>query len=278
MRKILVIAITLLLPSIIFAELPKENPSPGGIVLVKLNVQSKTAPEVNFRHKKVLVQKNNKGNWVAVVGIPISFKKKQGYINVTSPTTKKITFNLKQSQYPVEKLTIKNPNMVNPTKDDLKNITKDRKIISQAISDFSDLETDLNLRKPTAGRISSPFGLRRIMNGIEKNPHSGLDIAAPVGATVSSAADGIVTLTGSFFYSGNTIIIDHGHGLFTTYCHLSAIDVQDGDKVTKGKQIGKVGKTGRVTGAHLHWGVNLNGTKVDPKLFLVDKPKNKKEV
>ena len=94
MRKILVIAITLLLPSIIFAELPKENPSPGGIVLVKLNVQSKTAPEVNFRHKKVLVQKNNKGNWVAVVGIPISFKKKQGYINVTSPTTKKITLEL----------------------------------------------------------------------------------------------------------------------------------------------------------------------------------------
>ena len=94
------------------------------------------------------------------------------------------------------------------------------------------------MRLPAAGRVSSNFGLRRILNGQPRNPHAGLDIAAPTGAPVMAPAAGTISLTGSFYFNGNTIFIDHGGGLITMMCHLSTIDVQQGDAVRKGQRIG----------------------------------------
>ena len=107
------------------------------------------------------------------------------------------------------------------------------------------------------------------MNGKKMNPHAGMDIAAPEGTDVKAAGDGIVTLNAdNLFYSGNVIVLDHGYGLQTIYAHLSEMNVTPGQRVKKGEVIGKVGKTGRVTGPHLHWGASLKGVKFNPESLL----------
>lgn len=123
--------------------------------------------------------------------------------------------------------------------------------------------------QPVSGRISGKFGGQRIMNGRKMNPHAGTDIAAPLGTPVAAAGDGKVVLTaGDLFYSGNVVVIDHGYGLQTIYAHLNKITAQKGQKVKKGEIIGEVGKTGRVTGPHLHWGASLKGIRFNPFSLL----------
>lgn len=117
---------------------------------------------------------------------------------------------------------------------------------------------------PVEGKVAGTFGLKRVINGQPRNPHSGEDIYAPEGSAVAASNDGIVKLTGEHFFSGKSIVIDHGLGLFTMYFHLSEIFIKEGEPVSKGQTIGLVGSTGRVTGPHLHWGARLNGARVNP--------------
>ena len=112
------------------------------------------------------------------------------------------------------------------------------------------------------------FGSVRIMNGQARNPHNGEDIGAPLGADVAATNDGVVRITVDHIFSGKGVFIDHGLGFYTMYFHLSEILVKDGDLVRAGQIIGKVGATGRATGPHLHWGVKLNGARVNPYALL----------
>ncbi|MBI3609287.1 MAG: M23 family metallopeptidase [Nitrospirae bacterium] len=121
---------------------------------------------------------------------------------------------------------------------------------------------------PVEGKIAGSFGLRRIMNGQPRSPHSGEDINAPQGTDVRATNEGIVALVGDFFFSGKSIILDHGLGLYSMYFHLDQVDVAEGRRVRKGDVIGKVGATGRATGPHLHWGTRLNGARVNPLSIL----------
>lgn len=118
--------------------------------------------------------------------------------------------------------------------------------------------------KPAVGPAGSPFGLRRIFNGQPRSPHSGIDIKASSGSEVYASNSGIVALADDLFFTGNTVIIDHGLGLYTIYAHLSKMNVSEGDQVQRAQVVGLVGATGRVTGAHLHWAVKLGGARVDP--------------
>jgi murein DD-endopeptidase MepM/ murein hydrolase activator NlpD len=124
---------------------------------------------------------------------------------------------------------------------------------------------DLPFIRPVPQQASaSSFGSRRIVNGIPRSPHTGTDLSAPVGTEVVAVNHGRVALIGNFFFAGGTVVLDHGGGLFTMYFHLSEIKVEQGAMVHRGDVIALSGSTGRVTGAHLHWGVRLNNARVDP--------------
>jgi murein DD-endopeptidase MepM/ murein hydrolase activator NlpD len=141
--------------------------------------------------------------------------------------------------------------------------------VKQALAENSRLKLwHSNFVEPVNGKRTGIFGSVRIMNGKPRNPHNGEDIGAPLGADVAATNDGIVRITVDHFFSGKGVFIDHGLGFYTMYFHLSEVLVKDGDLVTAGQIIGKVGATGRATGPHLHWGVKLNGARVNPYSLL----------
>ena len=128
---------------------------------------------------------------------------------------------------------------------------------------------------PVKGPVSGVYGSQRILNGKPRSPHNGTDVAAPTGTPIVAPADGVVRLVhDDMFYTGQTVMLDHGLGLTSVYAHMSAILVADGAFVKQGTPIGKIGKTGRVTGAHLHWGVTWGTTHLDPMLLTGPMPKN----
>jgi murein DD-endopeptidase MepM/ murein hydrolase activator NlpD len=141
--------------------------------------------------------------------------------------------------------------------------------VKQALAESSRLKLwRSNFVEPVNGKRTGIFGSVRIMNGQPRNPHNGEDIGAPLGADVAATNDGIVRITVDHIFSGKGIFIDHGLGFYTMYFHLSEVLVKDGDLITAGQIIGKVGATGRATGPHLHWGVKLNGARVNPYSLL----------
>lgn len=122
--------------------------------------------------------------------------------------------------------------------------------------------------RPVSGRAVSVFGTRSVFNGEPRSPHGGADFMSPSGTPIEAPNAGRVVLARNFYYSGNTIIIDHGLGLYSMLAHLSAFDVREGEQVDEGSVVGRVGSTGRVTGPHLHWAVRANGARVDPLALL----------
>ncbi|UCC38468.1 MAG: M23 family metallopeptidase [Candidatus Aminicenantes bacterium] len=121
---------------------------------------------------------------------------------------------------------------------------------------------------PCSGEVHPNFGERRIFNNKPRSPHSGVDISAPLGTLVMASNSGKVVFAGDLYYAGKTVIIEHGLGVFTFYCHFSKIKANRGDFVKKGDIIGEVGATGRVTGAHLHWSIKIFESRVDPFSLL----------
>lgn len=254
--------------------LPKNLCVPGGVVVINLKLYSKEPPIVLYQDNRALViaDRERPNNWITVVGIPLDAPIGINHIKINNHgNITKRAFTVKNKQYPTERLTIPNKRKVTPLPEDLATIEAEYKETIQTYAHWQYKKLDkLTLTMPVQGRKSSPFGLVRIMNNVPKNPHSGLDIAAPSGTEVKCVMDGQVLNIGNFFYSGNIVFIDHGQGFITSYCHLNSINVVKGQIVRKDEVIGTVGKTGRATGPHLHWSVSLNGVRVDPQLFIYE--------
>ncbi len=251
---------------------PKHEPVPGGIAIIPI---PETVDAAYFQGKPVFLTGTPTERY-ALVGL--SLDQAPGP-NLLSLENSSITFEVRDKAYDEEHLTISDNNKVSPPARDYDRIGRERNEMLAVFASFTPLRdtainpetglaVQLDFKLPVAGRISSPFGKRRILNQQPRSPHSGLDIAAPTGTPVMTAAAGTVAVTGDYFFNGKTILIDHGQGLITLYCHLSAIDTVKGQWVEAGEVIGQVGQTGRVTGPHLHFSVNLNGARVDPSLFL----------
>ena len=252
--------------------LPRESRVPGGVAILDLGSATTPPGIVSFGDHRSPVLRAGEG-WVALVGIPLDAAPGPHSAMLQPPEVnavpRKLEFTVAARQYDEQRLTVANQRHVDPSKQDLARIAAERERIDAALGTYSeDLGPGFGLAAPVAGRRSSSFGLRRFFNGQPRNPHSGMDIAAPTGTPVLSPAPGRVLDAGDFFFNGNTVFLDHGQGLVTMYCHLSRIDVKSGDEVPAGGRLGLVGATGRVTGPHLHWGVALNRALVDPALFL----------
>jgi murein DD-endopeptidase MepM/ murein hydrolase activator NlpD len=251
-------------------SLPQESAVPGGVKILKLDVHGNSMPYVDVEgHRALVVQEGS--DWIAIIGIPLSASLAPRQVIVHSGDARQeVQFKIGDKQYASQSLRVK-PGQVNLSKADLERVNREKEIIEHAMSRWTDGQPEtLRMPQPIPGVRSSSFGMRRIFNGESRNPHGGMDIAAPVGTPVRAPLAGTVIDTGDYFFNGKTVFVDHGRGMISMYCHLSAIDVQPGQQVAAGTTLGKVGMTGRVTGPHLHWGLSLNRAWVDPELFVAN--------
>ena len=243
------------------AATANEPAIPGGIFTLKLPAGTS---KVVYNDKPVFT-----ANGYALVAVPIGVSPGRQEVSITvNDVVQSLSFEVHPHTYTEQHITIENEALVSPPKDVQERITGEairQRGLYAAHRPGHDV--DDGFAKPLEGITTSLFGHRRFFNGKPRNPHSGLDIAAATGTPIAAAGSGIVTLADDLYFNGNTIFIDHGRGLITMYCHMSELNVAEGDRVIKGQTIGLVGTTGRSTGPHLHWTVSLNGTRVDPLRF-----------
>lgn len=179
--------------------------------------------------------------------------------------SERLFFEVEPKDYPEQRITLANPNLVTPPEETLKRIRSESAQMRQAYARFSDLpEAPAPFVQPLKGIMTSPFGRKRFFNDQPRNPHSGIDLAAVTGTPIHSPAPGVVALTGEFYFNGKSVFVDHGAGLISMMCHMDEVLVEQGSRVERGEVLGLVGATGRATGPHLHWTVKLNRNAVDP--------------
>jgi murein DD-endopeptidase MepM/ murein hydrolase activator NlpD len=248
--------------------LPTHSPVPGGVAVIDLGPAGTIRPNARWNEQPLAVVAAG-GRWLALLGIPLDTLPAPLEVVVSEAGgERRLSVPIGIRNYPEQRLTIRDTRKVEPNPDDLARIAREREHTERIKQHFSATPPDTAFIRPAEGRLSSRFGLRRFFNDQPRNPHNGLDFAAPSGAPVRAPAAGTVLDTGAYFFNGNSVFIDHGQGLISIYMHLSQIGVRTGQTVTRGQRIGAVGSTGRSTGPHLHWTVILNGTPVDPELFI----------
>ncbi len=258
------------------AKLPRVAAINGGLVVLDLSTLTTPASEgpLYYQGNPVWVGRlSTDGPRVAVIGVGLEATGVQALTG--TPTGEAlISFTVTAGDYPEQRLTIKEKKYVHPDPDQLARFSREAAEQKAAYrvfttSAYADAQWP-TFQWPITGRLSSPFGFKRFFNDEPRNPHMGIDIAAPKGAIAHSPADGTVALVGDYFFNGRTAIIDHGQGVFSMLCHFDKVLVQAGQKLKAGDPVGKVGATGRATGPHLHWTVSLNDQRIDPRLLLAE--------
>ncbi len=255
--------------------LSRAETTQGGITGMGLTLPSGITPvSGSFAERKVVFFKGTKTDtettYHALLGADLTDRPALQLLTLTladGPQQRSYYYSvaIEDGDFTTDRLTLP-PEMVNPGRKALRRIKRERKTVAKATGSKSSAE---RLWKdpfimPVDGKVTSSFGRRRILNGQERSPHSGVDIRTPKGRRIRASNRARVAFTGYLYYTGKTVILDHGQGLFTSYCHLSKIKVKVGDIVARGKIVGLAGSTGRSTGPHLHWSAKLQGARVSP--------------
>jgi hypothetical protein len=248
----------------------------GNVVLLEIDASHLADPVVGiqakFKGETIPIYEHparDAGYFIGLIGI--------GYYNKPEKVSVKLEWTNRQGyhftdipleiingRFKSEKLNVQ-PNKVSPSKKDQTRIARERREIKSIYaSSHLDRLWHSSFQRPATGKVTSPFGSKRLLNGKVRSYHSGLDFRAPTGTPIYAANDGIVRLAKNLFYSGNHVIVDHGMALFTGYSHLNEFRVKPGQTVYKGQVIGLAGATGRANGPHLHWSARINGVRVDP--------------
>lgn len=215
------------------------------------------------------------GIYCGLVGIPISSTPQKAIIELEWTDSggrqqiNRIPLQIIEGNYKKEALKVA-PKHVSPSPKNLQRIKAEKKEIRRIYTSSNNTRLWYgNFIKPVTSNTTSVFGTQRLFNGELQSYHRGTDLRAKTGTPIYVSNSGIVRLAKNLFYSGNIVIVDHGKGIFTNYAHLSKIKVRVGQHVARGDQIGLSGATGRVSGPHLHWGVKINGSYVDPLQFMI---------
>ena len=243
--------------------------APGRVARLRLGAADQ-APRAHLDSRRLLVR-HERGEWIALAGIPLSAKAGSTLpveVDYGGDRRESRALPVVSRKYRTQHLSVPDDQAELPP-EQLARYEEERAHFAKVLGTFTETgPADLALLQPVPGRRAGSFGLRRVINGVARSPHGGLDIAAPTGTPVVAAAAGCVLDAGEYLFLGRTIVLDHGQGLLTLYAHLSAVHVWPYGVVAAGATIGEVGATGRATGPHLHFSVYLNAAAVDPAIFL----------
>jgi murein DD-endopeptidase MepM/ murein hydrolase activator NlpD len=250
---------------------PRASQVPGGVARLSLGPAAARPVALTDGDVPLLVL-GDAIEWTALAGIPLAAAPGEATIRIVAgqgASARELRYTIAPKGYREQRLKVA-PRTVDLSAEDMARYERERTHQQAVTATFSQPlpPGELRMKVPVPGPRSSSFGLRRVFNGEKRNPHSGMDIAAATGVPVRAPLAGRVIDTGDYFFNGHTVWLDHGGGLLTMYCHLSAVDVKPGDVVKTGERLGAVGATGRATGPHLHWSVMLNRAMVDPALFI----------
>ena len=269
---------------------------PGEIVLLVVDSSQKLGrlKAVVFGHEFPLFATGDELKWTGLVGIDLDTKPGRYVVRLSgedaagAPATAQYALTVTAKKFPTRELTV-DEKFVSPPPEAQARIKLESEKV-RAIFEVVSRERYWSgpFRVPVPGSPISEFGKRSVYNGQPRSPHAGTDFRGATGTPIVAPNAGTIVLAANLYYSGNTVIIDHGLGLYSYFGHMSAFSVRQGDRVTTGQVVGKVGATGLVTGPHLHWSVRLVGTRVDPLslinllgkpiVFQDDTPRKKKSV
>jgi murein DD-endopeptidase MepM/ murein hydrolase activator NlpD len=252
-------------------DLTPEEVFPGDVFLLKINTDNNAAialPDAEFAGKKIDFYQDSDDHVIALVPVDINTSPRKYDIKVRSGKDQKIIYvNVKPFKFPTIKMTLpKEKVTLNPK--DLKRAEKEVDIMNKVLSQSTGRKWNGLFTTPTDTEVSEVFGVKRIMNKTHNSVHRGIDYRGKMGTPVRAVNSGTVVLRKDLFFGGNTLVIDHGMGLFSIYMHLSEFHVSMGETVSKGQVIGLVGMTGRATGPHLHFGFKLAGVSVNPEALF----------
>ncbi len=263
-----VIFVVFTLTSMVSAALElKGEWQQGGVIIGKVPVGT----QVEYRDKKLQISPTGE----FVIGLGRDAGKQAGLVTIDSDGVRKEhRFDVKGRTYNIQKVTGVPQQTVEPDLAQIERAKREAQMAADARK--GDLPLTFFAQKfkwPLIGPVTGVYGSQRFYNGVPNSPHYGVDIARPVGTLVKAPAGGVVTLVHpDMFFSGGTLIIDHGHGLSSTFIHLSKILVKKSDDIVQGQAIAQVGKTGRATGPHLDWRMNWFEERVDPQLLVEPMP------